>query len=420
MGLNLYEDVLKVNRKIYSEYAIEYQERTKNGHANYLKSFLEQFEASITGSSVFDLGCGPGRDLEYFINRGFNAIGVDCSEGMVQLCREKNLPVIQTDFLSLCLENNSVDGIWAYTSHTVIPKKDFQKLLRKYQLALKKDTGVLAFGMIEGDYEGWKSDGKYEGTKRFVARYQKEELEMLLRKYFGSVTIVREIVGEKVYLHCLCKNTPVASKETTAKAAQDIFDKFSSQYLVNTQTGITLLNEERLFLVHLLQEHKYDLTLLDIGCGPGRDLLEFNSLGLDAIGVDISQSNVDLCLQQGTKAVKGDIYALNTLFEENSFSAAWCNCSVTNWIVKEELHNVLQSIKQIVRKDGYIFIGSILGSFSGWEIDNKYDGMKRYNIHWQEEEIKAQLSFLGEIVFERKLINTGKKDYLNLVIRNEK
>ena len=76
-------------------------------------------------------------------------------------------------------------------------------------------------------------------------------------------------------------------------------------------------------------------------------------------------------------------------------------------------------IKKIVKPGGYIFVGSVLGSFHGWEINDKYERMKRYNNHWNEDELKKYLSLLGKIVYERKLYNTGKKDYLNVVIRNE-
>ena len=114
------------------------------------------------------------------------------------------------------------------------------------------------------------------------------------------------------------------------------------------------------------------------------------------------------------------MYFLQNYFEPNSFDAVWCNCSVTNWILKDELPSVLNAIKSIVKASGIIFIGSVLGNFSGWEIDQKYDRMKRYNNHWREEELRAQLSMLGELLYENKLTNTGKKDYLNLVYANEK
>ena len=130
---------------------------------NYLKDFIDRFINSLSGKNVYDLGCGPGRDLEYFVSKGLIAKGVDCSSGMIDLCINRGLEVVENDFFCFFYEDNSVDGLWAYTSHTVIPKADFIKLIKKYKKALKENTGVLALGMIEGDFEGWKSDGKYNG-----------------------------------------------------------------------------------------------------------------------------------------------------------------------------------------------------------------------------------------------------------------
>ena len=421
MESNIYEEIVKTHEKMYSENAEEYFQRTKDGHANYLINFIELFLSQIKGKRIFDLGCGPGRDLKFFLERGFDACGVDCSSGMVELCRKRNLPVIHNDFLNMNFPTDSVDGFWAYTSHTLLPKEIFEKLLEKYRTALKKDDGLFALGMIEGNFEGWKSDGKYNGAKRFVARYTAAELETLLGKYFGTVSVWREKVGEKVYLHCLCRNNVVADKSASSKAARELFDKFSSYYLENTQSGIELLRTDRDdFARFIATSESARKKIIDIGCGPGRDLNIFFNMGFEAIGFDISEANITGCRNFGLTAVQGDIYSLDDYFPANTFDGAWCNCSVTNWILKEELPKVLSYIKNIVKPHGIIFIGSVLGNFSGWEIDQKYDRLKRYNNHWREDELKKALECLGKLIHERKLTNTGKKDYLNLVYENDK
>lgn len=38
----------------------------------------------MPGSSVLDIGCGPGRDLNVLISRGYEAKGVDSCEGFVR------------------------------------------------------------------------------------------------------------------------------------------------------------------------------------------------------------------------------------------------------------------------------------------------------------------------------------------------
>ena len=421
MGSNLYNEVLEVNKIIYSQFADEYEYRTKNAHSNYLRNFIDEFISKLEGENILDLGCGPGRDLAYFVTRGLNAVGVDSSDRMIEICREKKLRVIQKDFLNLDLEDYSIDGIWAYTSHTIIPKAIFINLLKMYKRALKQDTGILALGMIEGTFEGWKSDHKYKGKKRFVARYTISELEDILSEVFGSVWIKKVIIGSKIYLHCICKNTKPANREAIGDAAKMLFNRFSNIYNKRTQTGISLLKKDRDFFVSQVQNFfGVKSKVLDLGCGPGRDSLILKDYGLDVIGLDISKTNIEFCKKKGLTAIEGDIYDIEDIFSENEFDGVWCNCSFTNWIIKKDLVQIIPKIAFITKQNGFIFVGSVLGGFSGWEIDEKYDHLKRYNNHWRECELKQTLSLLGQIVYERKLINTGNKDYLNLVLKNEK
>ncbi len=420
MESNSYDEILNNNNSIYTEYAEEYFERTKNGHKNYLSNFINKFVTQIKGNILYDLGCGPGRDLAFFSSKGFKAVGVDSSIGMINLCKKQGLEVIHNDFIGINFEPNSVDAFWAYTSHTIINKEIFYKLLEKYSKALKPNTGILGLGMIEGTFEGWKQDNKYEGKKRFVARYTYEELRQILLKFFGTVEIEQLIVDNKTYLHCLCKNTPIATVSSTSEAAKELFNNHCETYYKSTQSGISLLEEDRDTFSKLLLKEFKKASILDIGCGPGRDIEIFSkNPKLFPQGIDISRANVDICVQRGLKAQEGDIYNINKYFQPNSFHGIWCNCSVTNWIIKEKLPQILQDIKKLLVKNGYIFIGSVLGEFTGWEIDNKYGGLPRYNNHWREEELRNILASLGVCVFERKLMNTGKKNYIDFIFKNE-
>lgn len=49
------------------------------------------------------------------------------------------------------------------------------------------------------------------------------------------------------------------------------------------------------FAVFVANEHKEIRTVVDIGCGNGRDSLFFMKLGMNVVGVDSSQSAIDVC-----------------------------------------------------------------------------------------------------------------------------
>ncbi len=48
--------------------------------------------------------------------------------------------------------------------------------------------------------------------------------------------------------------------------------------------------------------------VLDVGCGPGRILVALQSLGISAVGLDVSPAAVSLARQGGSSAVQGDVF----------------------------------------------------------------------------------------------------------------
>ena len=54
--------------------------------------------------TILDLGCGPGRDLQYFRSLGHEAIGLEGARGFVDMARaHADCEVLHQDFLSLDL-----------------------------------------------------------------------------------------------------------------------------------------------------------------------------------------------------------------------------------------------------------------------------------------------------------------------------
>ena len=75
----------------YEQNAGQYAE----GTADYLKrvptarAMFGAFCAWLDGPRVCDIGCGPGRDVAYFREAGFDPLGVDISAQMLALVRER-------------------------------------------------------------------------------------------------------------------------------------------------------------------------------------------------------------------------------------------------------------------------------------------------------------------------------------------
>lgn len=108
---------------------------------------------------ILDFGCGPGRDLKVFRERGFEAVGLDGSAEFVRMARDySGCDVWQQDFLALELPGQHFDGIFANASLFHVPGSELPRVLKELFASLKPG-GVLFSSNPRGDnVEGWSGE----------------------------------------------------------------------------------------------------------------------------------------------------------------------------------------------------------------------------------------------------------------------
>src|ERR1700692_4704976 len=75
---------------------------------------LLRFIESVPPFTILDFGCGPGRDLKAFAERGHIAVGLEGAAHFAVMARaHSGCEVWQQDFLKLDLPDNRFDGIFA-------------------------------------------------------------------------------------------------------------------------------------------------------------------------------------------------------------------------------------------------------------------------------------------------------------------
>jgi SAM-dependent methyltransferase len=108
-------------------------------------------------------------------------------------------------------------------------------------------------------------------------------------------------------------------------------------------------------------------SILDLGCGPGRDLRYFRSLGHKTVGLDGSKEFVDMARSySGCEVLHQDFLAMT--LPESRFDGVFANASLFH-VPSQELPRVLLELSQSLKPRGILFCSNPRGNneegFSG-------------------------------------------------------
>ncbi len=147
--------------KHYENRADDFWEGTR-GHdvTQNIDALLQSIEAEPP-YAILDFGCGPGRDLKAFAERGHRAVGLEGAARFAEMARQySDSEVWHQDFLKLDLPPETFDGVFANASLFHVPTQELPRVLMQLRATLKP-RGVLFASNPRGDNtEGWNR-GRY-------------------------------------------------------------------------------------------------------------------------------------------------------------------------------------------------------------------------------------------------------------------
>jgi len=104
-----------------------------------------------------------------------------------------------------------------------------------------------------------------------------------------------------------------------------------------------------------LLRHEGRASVVDVGAGPGLDVVEFASAGLDAVGVDLTPGNVSAMRRRGLRAVCGSIY--DPPLTPHSFDAVWSMSTLVH-VPDSRFDQAVDGLVSLAGPDAPIAVGT--------------------------------------------------------------
>ncbi|MCQ2501526.1 MAG: class I SAM-dependent methyltransferase [Lachnospiraceae bacterium] len=148
---------MKTTLSYYNEHAEAFAKDTQNADMQQTQDrFLSHLKK---GSFILDFGCGSGRDLKAFMEKGYRVDGMDGSEELCRLATAYTGIEVKHQLFQELAETELYDGIWACSSILHLSKRELPAVLEKMCRALKRG-GVAYTSFKYGAFEG-ERNGRY-------------------------------------------------------------------------------------------------------------------------------------------------------------------------------------------------------------------------------------------------------------------
>lgn len=139
------------------------------------------------------------------------------------------------------------------------------------------------------------------------------------------------------------------------------YDQNADSFWEGTKDHDVTQNREA-FLAPFAEGKKLDI--LDFGCGPGRDVKYFQSLGHRPVGLDGSTVFCNMARQYTQCEILQQNFLSLTL-PLQSFDGIFANASLFH-VPGQELPRVLGELHETLRPEGILFLSNPRGDHEGW------------------------------------------------------
>lgn len=182
---------IEKNKEAYDKIAENFSNKREN-----LWQFLKPLKKYVqSGDTVLDIGCGNGRLYQLFDKNQVNFVGIDQSEGLIEIAREKytDAKFVVSGMQDMLLEDSSVDVIFSIAAFHHLPdEKSRVEALKEMKRVAKEDSHIILTNWnTESDWFQQKVEsGEYkqdkENKKHFIVPFDDEDGNILGERHYWS------------------------------------------------------------------------------------------------------------------------------------------------------------------------------------------------------------------------------------------
>ncbi len=159
-----------------------------------------------------------------------------------------------------------------------------------------------------------------------------------------------------------------------------------------------------------MQQLRPGASILDLGCGPGRDAKIFSDNGFAVTGIDLSLK-MTILAKETSPTSTFRVMDLRTLdFPDKTFDAIWA-CASYLHVAKQDILHALQEANRVVKPGGILFVGIKQGEGEELTPDLRYGDAEKFWSYFSTEEIRQYIEKAGFEVQELYTVKTSKPTY---------
>ncbi|MBY0353218.1 class I SAM-dependent methyltransferase [Candidatus Babeliales bacterium] len=144
----------------------------------YFEPEFELYKELLERGKILELGSGTGRDAVQFLKSGYEYVGIDVSQGLLDFARTQcpTGTFLKKSLYELDFAPARFDGFWCAATLLHIPKTEIDKVLQSIKKTIKPG-GIGFISLKEGNDELFE-----EHTGRTFFLYSQQEFSEILTR----------------------------------------------------------------------------------------------------------------------------------------------------------------------------------------------------------------------------------------------